>query len=92
MGPVSRIPALREASFDGALAWFSDLYTGALLFHPDDDPAEVYRVRDWHPLFSEVEAEEVRSILGKLFSLLGDRVYEAAYPIYMKACGNELDG
>lgn len=92
MSPASRIPALREASFDGALTWFAELHSNGLLFHPDDDPAEVYRVRDWHPLFSEVETEEARFILGKLFSLIGERVYEAAYPIYIKACGNELDG
>ena len=33
----SRIPALREVSFDGALVWFAEMQNQRLLFHPDDD-------------------------------------------------------
>lgn len=37
------------------------------------------------------EVQEARFVLDKLFTTLGDGVYEAAYPIMMNACGIQLD-
>lgn len=91
MNVQSRIPKLNEVSFDGALTWFAEMQTKGLLFHPDDDPAEIYRVSDWVPTFSGTEAHEARFVLKELFESLGDGVYEAAYPVFMNACGTPLD-
>lgn len=88
----SRIPNLREVSFDGALMWFAEMQNQRLLFHPEDNPADIIRISDNSPVFSPREAEEVRFLVGTLDRELGhEKLIEAAYPIFMKACGNQLD-
>ena len=88
----SRIPALREVSFDGALMWFSEMQCQRLLFHPEDDPADIIRNSDGSTLFSTKEVEEVRFVIRELDKGLGhDKMIEAAYPVFMNACGAQLD-
>lgn len=91
MNVESRIPKLNEVSFDGALAWFAALQVKGLMFHPDDEPAEIERISDGRRVFSEPEAAEVQFLMNELFSELGDAVYEAAYPIVMNSVGVRLD-
>lgn len=87
-----RLPELREISFDGALMWFSELQCESLLFHPEGDPAEIIRISDGTPLFSESEVIELKFLLEELESGIGqEQVIEAAYPVFMTAFGNQLD-
>ena len=62
-----------------------------LLFHPDDDPADIAVIQSGERMFRNPETEEVRFVLDALFAALGDGVYEAAYPAIMNACGVMLD-
>lgn len=88
----SRIPALTEISFDGALLWFSEMKCRELLFHPEDDPAHVIRVADGAHVFSDREVAEVRFLLNEMEEGLGhENMIEAAYPIFVKAGGIQLD-
>jgi hypothetical protein len=88
----SRIPKLRDTTFDGALLWFSEMQCSNLLFHPEDDPAEIIRISSGERLFSDGEATEIRFLLNELEGDLGhEKLIEAAYPIFMKAFGNQLD-
>jgi hypothetical protein len=91
MNSESRIPELIAVSFDGALHWFAEMQCHGLLFHPDDDPADIVVIQSGEPLFRNREIEEVRFVLDELFAGLGDGVYEAAYPVMMNACGIRLD-
>lgn len=91
MSIESRIPVLNGLSFDHALMWFSELQCKGLLFHPDDDPGEIFSVREGAKVFSDVEVVEARFVIGELFAELGDDVYEAAYPVFMNAVGLKLD-
>lgn len=91
MKTQSRIPKLSSTNFDGALLWFSEMQTRGLIFHPDDDPDEIVNICDWQKKFSESEVFELRFLINELFNTLGDDVYEAAYPIFMKAIGQHLD-
>ncbi len=77
--------------FDGALQWFAEMQCLGLLFHPDDDPADIFVIRSGERLFRNRETEEVRFVLDELFAALGDDVYKAAYPVMMNACGIRLD-
>ena len=88
----SRIPTLREASFDGALSWFAEMQNQNLLFHPEDDPADIVRIADGERIVSDREATEVRFVLDALDKQLGhEALIEAAYPVFMKASGFRLD-
>lgn len=88
----SRIPKLHDTTFDGALLWFSELQCSKLLFHPEDDPAEIIRISNGERLFSEEEVQELRFVMAELERAVGhEKVIEAAYPIFMKAFGNQLD-
>jgi hypothetical protein len=73
------------------LHWFAELSRQELLFHPDDDPAEITSVVDGAVTFSVVEVKELRKVLDKMFAMNGDRVYDAAYPVFMKRMGLRLD-
>lgn len=92
MHAQSRIPKLQDTTFDGALLWFSEMQCSELLFHPEDDPADIFRIANGEPLFTEGEVQEVRFLLNELEECLGhDEVIKAAYPIFMTACGLRLD-
>ena len=91
MNSKSRIPELNAVSFDGALQWFAEMQCRGLLFHPDDDPADIVVIQSGERMFQNRETEEVRFVLDALFAVLGDGVYEAAYPVMMNACGIRLD-
>ncbi|TVR63371.1 MAG: hypothetical protein EA420_07555 [Candidatus Competibacteraceae bacterium] len=91
MNSESRIPEPNAVSFDGALHWFAEMQCRGLLFHPDDDPADIVVIRSGEPMFRNREIEEVRFVLDELFAALGNDVYEAAYPVMMNACGIRLD-
>lgn len=92
MQTQSRIPKLHDTTFDGALLWFSEMQCGNLLFHPEDDPSEIIRISNGERLFSDGEVNELRFLLGELEEGIGhEKVIEAAYPIFMKAFGNQLD-
>lgn len=92
MQTQSRIPKLQDTTFDGALLWFSEMQCSELLFHPEDDPAEIIRISNSERLFSDVEVLELRFLLDEMEMALGhDQVIKAAYPIFMNACGEHLD-
>lgn len=92
MQTQSRIPKLHDTTFDGALMWFSEMQCSKLLFHPEDDPADIIRISSGEQLFSADEVNELRFVLNELDEKLGhEKMIEAAYPIFMKAFGNRLD-
>jgi len=80
----SRIPKLKSVDFDGALCWFTEMQVNGLMFHPDDDPADIIRPDGEGSMFSAHEEAEVRSVMDQLFDALHDEVYDAAYPVVMK--------
>lgn len=92
MHTQSRIPRLHDTTFDGALLWFSEMQCSNLLFHPEDDPADIIRISSGERTFSDAEVNELRFVLNELEEGLGhEKVIEAAYPVFMKAFGNQLD-
>jgi hypothetical protein len=92
MQTQSRIPKLRGTTFDSALLWFSEMQCNGLLFHPEDDPADIVVITDNERMFSNAEVQELRFLLGELEENLGhDKMIEAAYPIFMNAVGLQLD-
>jgi hypothetical protein len=91
MKSTSRIPSLRNTSFDGMLVWFAKLSKRGLLFHVDDDPAEIIATSTGERAFSDEEAAALRAMIAKLFRRHGNDVYEAEYPIFMNAVGMRLD-
>lgn len=92
MQTQSRIPNLRDATFDDALWWFAELQCSNLLFHPEDDPEDIIHISSGEQLFSSGEVKQLRIILNTLEEKIGhDKLIEAAYPIFMKAFGNQLD-
>lgn len=92
MHTQSRIPKLHDTTFDGALLWFAELQCSRLLFHPEDDPADIINNSDSERTFSDDEVIELRFLLNELEENIGhEKVISAAYPIFMNACGIQLD-
>ena len=91
MKNASRIPACQNYTFDGMLYWFAEMSVNDLLFHPDDDPADIVLIADNTPTFDKKEVRQLRKILDRMFVENGLDVYEAAYPVFMKRMGIQLD-
>ncbi len=92
MQTQSRIPKLHDTTFDSALLWFSEMQCIELLFHPEDDPADIINNSDSKQTFSDIEVIELRFLLNELEKSIGhEKVIGAAYPIFMTACGQQLD-
>ena len=88
----SRIPKLHDITFDSALLWFSELQCNGLLFHPEDDPAEIVYISNGEKFFLDKEVTELRFLLNELEEGIGhEKVIGAAYPIFMNAFGIQLD-
>jgi hypothetical protein len=87
MSRVPRIPEWSDRNFDGMLVWFSEMSVRGLLFHPDDDPAEVFSIANGTRIFSDAEAVKLRSMIAEMFELNGDAVYGAGLPIFRAAFG-----
>ena len=81
---TSRVPRYEEATFTGMKAWFKVMAKRGLLFHPDDAPDQIISTRSGRRVFSRNECLKLDSILGKMFRHFGDKVYMAAYPVFMK--------
>ncbi len=43
------------------------------------------------PIFSSSECEDLEDILSGIFTHFGDKVYDAAYPTFMKRMDMQLD-
>lgn len=84
MNDISRIPPLAGTSIEDARAWFIAMRDAVLLFHPEEDAADIIDVRTHLPIFSPEEAAEANAVLFRLFEALGDGVIEACYPIFMQ--------
>lgn len=92
MHTQSRIPKLHDTTFDGALLWFSEMQCSRLIFHPEDDPADIFLISNGERFFSDEEVKEIRFLLNELEESIGhEKVIGAAYPIFMNAFGNQLD-
>lgn len=53
-----------------------------LLFHPDDDPADIICIKSGGQLFTPREISQLRCLLENIFAQHGNDVYEAAYPVF----------
>ncbi len=72
------------------LIWFASMSERELLFHPDDPPEDIFVISTGKQAFLPAESSKAGEILGEMFELHGDDVYEAAYPIFMKRMGIQL--
>ena len=88
---TNRIPDFNDKSLNGMHMWFAEMLARELLFHPDDDPADIIRISDGTPTFIAPEVEAARKVLGEMFDLHHDEVYEAAYESAMKAMAHLLN-
>ena len=87
----NRIPAYDSVNPDGMQIWFAEMSVRGLLFHPEEDPAEIIRIGTWERSFTDSEADQIRGILGSMFAEHGDETISACYPIFMRAVGQRLD-
>jgi len=88
---ISRIPDYSDHSFNGMLVWFTTMSERGLLFHPDDPADEIYDMATGEPTFTAAESRQANKILEAMFGRFGDKVYEAAYPIFMKRMSIQPD-
>lgn len=88
---MNRIPAYDASNPDGMLCWFAEMSARGLLFHPEDDPADIFEIDSGKRTFTDVEASRARKILRMMQATRGDEMIEACYPVFMHAVGQRLD-
>lgn len=82
-----RIPNFTDNTFDGMLFWFAEMSSRGLIYHPDESADQIVLLADGKPMFTSTECEKLDGFLASMFKTHGDRVYDACYPIFMKAAG-----
>ena len=88
---TSRIPDFSDKSFDGMLTWFAEMSVHELVFHPDDAPESIVSIATGEKVFTADECQKLENTLSEMFGQFNDEVYEAAYPVFMKRMGIQLD-
>lgn len=90
MSISSRVPGLNSMTKESAAAWFSSLADLGLMYHPEDDPADIVRTVGGLPVFSSEEASELRDSMKRLTAAIGHTaVIAAAYKPFMLAAGHD---
>lgn len=84
------IPEWKDHSFNGMRTWFEEMAAAQLIFHPDDEAGEIVHIQTGLPFFADTEIALINTTLSSMFSIFGDHVYEAAYPVFMRACGHSV--
>ena len=84
----SRIPSIQGNSFTSMREWFGEMYEKRLLFHPDDPPETIIVINTNLPMFTKDESHRLSQVLDLFFARFGNRVYDAAYPYFMRSIGN----
>jgi hypothetical protein len=69
----------------GVEIWFEQMAQRDLLFHPDDAPEAIVDVRNGERVFSDAECRDLRKKLRAMFEVLGDDIYDAAWPVFRRA-------
>lgn len=88
---MNRIPTYNAINPDGMLLWFAEMSARGLLFHPEEDPADIIQIKNGKRTFTNEEADQVRDILEGMQSTHGDGMIDACYPVFMRAVGQRLD-
>lgn len=88
---TSRIPDFTKKNCDGLSIWVAEMSVRDLLFHPDDAPGDINTIATNEPMLTTDECEKFDKIIAEMFNRFGDKVYEAAYPVFMKQMGLRLD-
>ena len=77
----SRIPTLVDTSTAHIVTWFQMMHKRGILFCLDDDPASLVRIVDGGLMFTELEAQKVSAIVGRIFSALGNEAHAHAFDV-----------
>ncbi|MFZ6757601.1 hypothetical protein ACO0K9_10280 [Undibacterium sp. Ji50W] len=80
---ISRIPLLKSNDLHGLQLWFAEMEQRGILFHPDDDPADMVVIKTGESMFTDFECGQLKSLIDIMFQMHGDQVYEVAYPVFM---------
>lgn len=84
---ANRIPQISDLSFNKMFDRFVKLDSLDILFHPDDAPEITIDLKSGQPSFNPTEVSALNAVLEPMFALHGDKVYDAAYPVFIARMG-----
>lgn len=84
---VTRIPTFVDKTHEGMARWFAEMAQRNLIFHPEDEPANIIAIKTGQPVFAPDECKAITETLKEMFQLFGDDVCEVCYPILTKTAG-----
>lgn len=71
---------------------FSQFQCESLLFHPGNDPDDIFRISDNQKMFTDKAVAELRFFVDEFEAGMSyDKMIEADYPVFMNAMGIQLD-
>lgn len=88
----NRIPHLADESEESVCRWFEQMYERHLLFHPDDDPADIVSIAGGCTILTAPECEELRATIARMFLHHGNEVYEIGVPFFLRDLPMRSDG
>lgn len=90
--PIGRIPGLDNGGLEGLQQWLEALAGRGLLFHLDDDPAQVIESHTLRRIFTDEEVDWLRYMVPILFEAHGDEVHRLALKVAAPDGSDEDDG
>ncbi len=88
---TSRIPAFESNTAEGMQAWFAEMARHGLLFHPEDTPKDIVSIETGKPAFTAEGCKELDGIMQQMFSMHGNAVIDACYPVFMRTAGLDAE-
>lgn len=89
MQTTARIPSLPSKSYFAMNKWFQQMQKAGLLYHPDERAENIVLIETGAPMFDSVECEVLDALIGQMFEVHGDKVYEVCLKHVHKALGIE---
>jgi hypothetical protein len=74
-----KLPEISGSSRAATVSWFKELSSLGLIFHPDDDPEQIFNIESGKRMFSAQQASQLSTTLSRLFKALGDDIYDIAF-------------
>jgi hypothetical protein len=85
---LNRIPDVKNNSAEAMSLWFAEMAANDLIYHPENEAADLVDIENGKPFFTQCEAKKAQSIMDGFYSRFKyERVMKVCYPHFMKAAG-----
>lgn len=80
---MNRIPLISAITPETVREWMQKMNDAGLMFHTEDDPADIICLDTDEPTFNEEEVGQVRAIIARIRDALGSQTEDIAFEVVL---------